>query len=113
MVAALDGWVEPIDAAELSRELDVPSMFIRSDPWRELENDQVLRGLVERSNRRTYWIGIENIVHSDFTVGPAVSPLAAGSAYGGRCPPLRSLPSWTATWWGFFDRHLLGWGVGI
>lgn len=75
VVASLDGWVAPITSSELSTELDVPSMFIRSDPWRELENDQVLRGLVERSNRRSYWIGIENTVHSDLTVAPALSPV--------------------------------------
>ena len=77
VVASLDGWVEPIVSSELSMELNVPSMFIRSDPWRELENDRVLRGLVERSNRRSYWIGVENTVHSDLTIAPALSPVGA------------------------------------
>ncbi len=107
VVAALDGWVEPISSSELSGELDVPSMFIRSDPWRELENDQVLRGLVERSNRRTYWIGIENTVHSDFTIAPLLSPLGSRLGLRGSMPPAQVFAVLDHYLVEFFDRHLL------
>lgn len=107
VVAALDGWVEPIEASELSGELDVPSMFIRSDPWRELENDQVLRGLVERSNRRSYWIGIQNTVHSDLTVIPVLSPLAGRLGLRGSMPAAQVFAVVDHYLVEFFDRHLL------
>lgn len=110
VVAALDGWVAPIASAQLSRELDVPSMFIRSDPWRELENDQVLRGLVERSNRRSYWIGIENTVHSDLTLAPAVSQVAGWFGLRGSMPAAQVFAVLDRYLVGFFDRHLLGLG---
>ena len=110
VVAALDGWVEPIVASELSRELDIPSMFIRSDPWRELENDQVLRGLVERSRRRSYWIGIEDTVHSDLTIGPAVSQVAGWLGWRGSMPAAQVFAIVDRYLVGFFDRHLLGQG---
>ena len=110
VVAALDGWVEPITSSELSGELDVPSMFIRSDPWRELENDQVLRGLVERSNRRSYWIGIQNTVHSDFTIAPLLSPLGSRLGLRGTMPPAQVFAVVDHYLVEFFDRHLLGVG---
>ncbi len=110
VVAALDGWVEPITALELSGELGVPSMFIRSDPWRELENDQVLRGLVERSNRRTYWIGIQNTIHSDLTIAPALSPLGSRLGLRGAMPAAQVFAIVDHYLVSFFDRHLLGVG---
>ena len=109
-VAALDGWVEPIISSELAKELDVPSMFIRSDPWRELENDQVLRGLVERSSRRTYWIGIEDTVHSDLTIAPAVSEVAGWLGFRGSMPAAQVFAIVDRYLVAFFDRHLLGLG---
>ncbi len=109
-VAALDGWVEPIVASELSGELNVASMFIRSDPWREMENDQVLRGLVERSNRRTYWIGIENVVHSDLTLAPIFSPLTSRLGFRGSMPAAQVFAILDRYLVAFFDRHLAGVG---
>lgn len=110
VVASLDGWVEPITASELSTELDVPSMFIRSDPWRELENDGLLRGLVERSNRRTYWIGIENTVHSDLTAAPAISPVGGWFGLRGSMPAAQVFAIIDRYLVSFFDRHLMGVG---
>ena len=110
VVAALDGWVEPITASEISQELDIPSMFIRSDPWRDLENDKLLRGLVERSNRRTYWIGIENTVHSDFTVAPALSTMTGWFGLRGSMPAAQVFAIVDHYLVAFFDRHLLGIG---
>ena len=110
VVASLDGWVEPIRSTELSRELDVPSMFIRSDPWRKLENDQVLRGLVERSNRRSYWIGVENTVHSDLILAPAITPVAGWLGLRGSMPAAQVFAIIDRYLVSFFDRHLLGVG---
>ncbi len=110
VVAALDGWVEPIDSSELSGELNIPSMFIRSDPWRELENDQVLRGLVERSNRRTYWIGIQDTVHSDLTIAPVLTPLGSRLGLRGAMPAAQVFAIIDRYLVSFFDRHLLGVG---
>ncbi len=110
VVAALDGWVEPIVSSELSTELGVPSLFVRSDPWRELENDQVLRGLVERSSRRTYWLGIEGTVHSDFTLAPAISHVAGWLGLRGSMPAAQVFAILDRYLVGFFDRHLLGQG---
>lgn len=110
VVASLDGWVEPIVSSELSLELNVPSMFIRSDPWRELENDRVLRGLVERSNRRSYWIGVENTVHSDLTIAPALSPVGALLGLRGSMPAAQVFAIVDRYLVSFFDRHLLGVG---
>lgn len=109
-VAALDGWIEPIVPSELSRELDVPSLFIRSDPWRDMENDQVLRGLVERSSRRTYWIGIEDTVHSDLTLAPAISHVAGWLGLRGSMPAAQVFAIVDRYLVSFFDRHLLGQG---
>lgn len=109
-VASLDGWVEPITSSELSSELKVPSMFIRSDPWRELENDQVLRGLVERSDRRSYWIGIENTSHSDLTIGPALSPVAGWFGLRGSMPAAQVFAIVDRYLVSFFERHLSGVG---
>ncbi len=112
-VAGLDAWVEPIPDRFVARELQIPSMFIRSDEWRELPNDRRLRGMSERSPAISYWIGLEGAGHYDFVLTPALSPYAETLGLKGPIPLERVVPILDDYLNGFFDRYLIGVGGAV
>lgn len=112
-VAGLDAWVEPIPDRFVARELQMPSMFIRSDEWRELPNDRRLRGMSERSPAVSYWIGLEGAGHNDFVLTPVFSPFADSLGLKGPIPSERVIPILDDYLNAFFDRYLLGVGGAL
>ena len=84
---------------------------MRSDGWRGTPNDGRLRGLAERSETITYWIGIEGAGHNDFVVTPLFSPVAGRLGLKGPIPAGRIIPIIDRFLVGFFDRTLLGTGA--
>lgn len=112
-VAGLDAWVEPIPDRFVARELQIPSMFIRSDEWRELPNDRRLRGMSERSPATSYWIGLQGAGHNDFVLTPVFSPYADTLGLKGPIPSERVVPILDDYLNGFFDRYLLGVGGAV
>ncbi|MDH3250024.1 MAG: dienelactone hydrolase family protein [Acidimicrobiia bacterium] len=112
-VAGLDAWVEPIPDRFVARELQIPSMFIRSDEWRERPNDRRLRGMSERSPAVSYWIGLEGAGHFDFALPPSFSPFADTLGLKGPIPSDRVITILDDYLNAFFDRHLLGVGGAL
>jgi pimeloyl-ACP methyl ester carboxylesterase len=112
-IAGLDAWVEPIPDRFVARELQMPSMFIRSDEWRELPNDRRLRGMSERSPAVSYWIGLEGAGHNDFVLTPVFSPYADTLGLKGPIPSERVIPILDDYLNAFFDRYLLGVGGAL
>lgn len=109
-VAGLDAWVGPIPDRVVARELQQPSMFVRSDDWRGTPNDGRLRGLAERSPTESYWIDLVGAGHNDFTVAPLFSPVADRLGLKGIIPADRVLPILDTYLTGFFSRYLTGSG---
>ena len=109
-VLGLDPWVEPIPNRTVARELQVPSLFIRSDEWRTRPNDGRLRGLAERSPSISYWIGIEGTAHSDFVMTPIFSPVGSVIGLKGPIPADRIIPILDEYLVAFFQRYLFGVG---
>lgn len=106
----LDAWVEPIPDRTISVSATKPAMYIRSDDWRGTENDAVLRGIAERSEEVTYWIGVEGARHSDFTMAPLLSPVSGQLGIRGTIPAGRVITILDRYLLGFFDVFLLGTG---
>ncbi len=112
-VAGFDAWVEPIPDRLVARELQIPSMFLRSDEWRELPNDRRLGGMAERSPARSYWIGVIGADHYDFVLPPSFSPYTDVLGLKGPIPSDRMQRIVDDYLVGFFDRHLLGVGGAV
>jgi predicted dienelactone hydrolase len=109
-VLGLDPWVEPIPDQVLATSAARPALYMRSDDWRQNENDAILRGIAERSTETTYWIGVEGATQNDFVATPLLSPLASRLGWKGPIPVGRVLPIIDRYLVGFFDVFLLGTG---
>ncbi len=112
-VLGLDPWVEPIPDRIVAKELQIPSLFMRSDEWRDIPNDGRLRGLAERSPSISYWVGIEGAGHNDFVMTPILSPVASMLGLKGPIPADRVIPIIDDYLTGFFDRYLFGVGGAV
>ncbi|HKY48426.1 MAG TPA: hypothetical protein VJQ79_10640, partial [Acidimicrobiia bacterium] len=110
-VLGMDAWVEPVPDGVIAIPAVRPMLFMRSDGWRGTPNDGRLRGLAERSENVTYWIGIEGAGHNDFVVTPLFSPIAGRLGLKGPITAGRIIPIIDRFLVGFFDRTLLGTGA--
>lgn len=110
-VLGMDAWVEPVPDRVIATPATRPMLFMRSDGWRGTPNDGRLRGLAERSENLTYWIGIDGASHNDFTLAPLLSPIAARLGLKGPIPAGRIIPMIDRFLIGFFDHTLLGTGA--
>jgi predicted dienelactone hydrolase len=106
-VLGLDAWVEPIPDPVISTSATRPALFMRSEDWIGTENDAVLRGIAERSENVTYWIGVEGTNQNDFTIAPLLSPVAQQLGLTGPIPAGRVIPIVDRYLLGFFDVYLL------
>jgi dienelactone hydrolase len=110
-VMAMDPWVEPIPDRLVAQSAVHPMMFMRSDGWRGNDNDGRLRGIAERSETVTYWIGIDGADHNDFVLAPLFAPIAQRLGIAGPIPASRIVPIIDRFLVGFFDVYLLGTGT--
>ena len=106
-VLGLDPWVEPVPDDVIATEASRPALYMRSDEWRDTENDAVLRGISERSANVTYWVGVEGTNENDFLVTPILSPVASEVGLTGPIAAGRILPIVDRYLLGFFDVFLL------
>ena len=106
-VLGLDPWVEPMSDETIALEATRPALFMRSDEWRDTENDAVLRGISERSAGVTYWIGVDGTNENDFLVVPLLSPITSEVGVTGPIAAGRILPIIDRYLLGFFDVFLL------
>lgn len=109
-VLGFDPWVEPLSPRVLRETLDVPSLFMRSDPWRGTQNDAVLKGIPSRGSSPAYWLGVAGTGHNDFTLAPLLSPASSRLGFRGSISAGRIIPIIDNYLVGFFDVFLLGTG---
>ena len=110
-VLGMDAWVEPLPDDILKITPTKPALYMRSDGWRGTPNDNLLRGIADRSEAPTYWLGIEGASHNDFTAVPLMSPLSGAFGFRGSIPSGRIIPIVDNYLLGFFDVFLLGTGT--
>jgi acetyl esterase/lipase len=109
-VLGMDPWVEPFSDKVLATTAQRPAMYLRSAEWQEKSNDAILRGVAERSESVSYWVGIEGTTHNDFVMTPLFSPIAGDLGLRGPIPAGRIIPIVNQYLLGFFDVFLLGTG---
>jgi len=109
-VLGFDPWVEPLPDEVIKNTASRPALYMRSDGWRGTLNDSRLRGIAERSEAPTYWLGVEGANHNDFVVTPLISPWADSLGLKGPIPAGRIIPIVDNYLLGFFDVFLLGTG---
>ena len=110
-VLGMDAWVEPLPDDILKITPTKPALYMRSDGWRGTPNDNLLRGIADRSEATTYWLGIEGASHNDFTAAPLMSPVSGAFGFRGSIPRGRIIPIIDNYLLGFFDVFLLGTGT--
>jgi dienelactone hydrolase len=109
-VLGMDPWVEHLPDRTLAISATRPAMFMRSAEWDDLPNDAILRGIAERSESTTYWIGIDGSGHNDFLMFPLFSPLTDEMGLRGPIGAGRMIPIINQYLIGFFDVFLLDTG---
>lgn len=109
-VAAQDPRVETLPDPVLATTASRPMLLMRSDPWRDTQNDAVLAGIVARSATLTYWVGVRGTDSSDFLATPVFSPIASQLGLRGPIDAQRVMVINRRFVTGFFDRFLLGTG---
>ena len=73
----MDAWVEPLYSNEISKNLQVPAMFLRSEAWSTGENNPNLLSLVNGNIDESLLFQIDGTVHTDFSMAYMFdSPLA-------------------------------------
>ncbi len=109
-VVGFDPWVEPLDDRVIATNPSFPLMVLRSDDWRNTQNDAVLRGIAERNVDESYWIGIRGASHADFTLASLLSPFGGRIGLNGTIPVERMIAVVDSYLRGFMDAYLLGAG---
>lgn len=71
----MDAWVEPIEASEIEKGLNMPALFIRSGQWETGYNNENLLSLINRSSVRSELYQINDTTHYDFSMVYMYSPL--------------------------------------
>lgn len=107
----LDPWVQPLPDQVIATSATKPALYMRSDEERDSVNDAILRGIAERSEAISYWIGVEGAWTSDFNLTPLISPFADRFGLKGPIPAGRVMPIVDRYLTGFFDVYLLETGA--
>jgi len=109
-VLGMDPWVAPLPDSTIKLTASKPALHMRSDDRRGTDNDALLRGIAERSEAPTYWLGVEGAGHNDFTAVHLLSPIASRLGLKGPIPAGRVMAVIDNYLLGFFDVYLLGAG---
>ncbi len=81
-VAALDGWIEPVDSAIVEDGLAAPILLLRAPDWLGDAN-QTQGGLLYANSRDAQMVTIPGTVHFDYTDIPLLSPLSSALGLSG------------------------------
>ncbi len=110
-VLGLDPWVLPLSKPVIATTATRPALYARSDEARDTPNDAILRGISERSENTTYWIGVEGATKNDFMATPLLSPFGDRFGWTGPIPAGRVISIVDRYLTGFFDVYLLDTGT--
>lgn len=108
VLVGLDAEVGEVPDRLVARELQVPSLFVRTgDP---LPGEGRLRGLAERSPSVSVWVSVPDLAGADLTALRTLGPLAAPFGLRGPLDPETSGDLVGREVGAFLDRHLAGIG---
>lgn len=103
----LDAWVEPILQTEITKGLNIPSVFLRSETWETGQNNDNLSELILNNSQATLY-QIDGTTHSDFTMAYMFSTLTGMLGITGSLDADYLLDMQKDIMNSFFDEHLKG-----
>ena len=103
----LDAWVEPILQTEITKGLNIPSVFLRSETWEDGPNNNNLSQLILNSSQATLY-QIDGTTHSDFSMAYMFSTLTGMLGITGSLDAEYLLHIQKDIMNSFFDEHLRG-----
>ena len=84
-ILGFDAWVEPLDINNLKEGLKIPSLFLRSEQWKDKPNNTSLKALIKSSDNSTL-VQMDKTRHIDFTMSYMYSPLTKYVGFTGSLP---------------------------
>lgn len=105
-VLGQDPWLEPLPLTVIERGLSRPFLAVRSQEWLSRPNDALIVDIVEASGPMGTLAFIADTVHRDFTMLPAISPVASLAGLSGTLDSARTFDIVDAINVAFFDEHL-------
>lgn len=74
-VLGMDAWVEPLNASDLRAGLSTRALYLRSNGWETVENNEYLYQLLQTSSNVSPLYQIDGTTHYDFAMVYMYSPL--------------------------------------
>ena len=105
-VLGQDPWLEPLRPDVIETGISKPFLAVRSEEWLTRPNDALVMSLVASSGPDATLAYLVGTVHRDFTMLPAISPLAGLAGLSGSLDAERTFEAVDAINLAFFDEHL-------
>jgi dienelactone hydrolase len=106
-VVALDGWIEPVDAAMVDTGLAAPILLLRAPDWLGPPN-QTRGSMLYANSAGGHMVTIPGTVHFDYTDIPLLSPLSPVLGLSGENDARQVIAIINDYTRSFFDWHLKG-----
>ncbi len=105
-VLGFDAWVEPIKADILSKGLDIPSAFLRSEQWETGPNNGYLKHLFDNTSVQPSIYQVQGGKHQDFSMLYMYLPITRILGETGKLDPLENAEIQQSFVLTFFDQNL-------
>lgn len=105
-VLGFDAWVEPIKAEVLTKGLDIPSAFLRSEQWETGPNNTFLKQLFDNTNVQPSIYQVQGGKHQDFSMLYMYLPITRILGETGKLNPLENAEIQQSFVLTFFDHTL-------
>lgn len=105
-VLGFDAWVEPIKTDILSKGLDIPSAFLRSEQWETGPNNVYLKHLFDNTSVQPSIYQVQGGKHQDFSMLYMYLPITRILGETGKLDPLENAEIQQSFVLTFFDQNL-------
>ncbi len=105
-VLGFDAWVEPIKADILTKGLDIPSAFLRSEQWETGPNNIFLKQLFDNTSAQPSIYQVQGGKHQDFSMLYMYLPITRIIGETGKLDPLENAEIQQSFVLTFFDHTL-------
>lgn len=106
-IVSFDPWLEPLSSKAISKGLNIPALFLRSEQWKTDPNNKNLIPLLKSSKGYRELYQINGTTHLDFTMIYMYSPLSKPYGYSGKLDGSKNSLIRQDFVLNFFNEHLL------
>jgi predicted dienelactone hydrolase len=105
-IFGMDSWVEPISDVNITKGLNIPTVFVRSESWEDGPNNVNLLQLVDDNLSNTRLYQIQGTTHYDFSMAYMYSPLTKPLGMTGELEGDYLLTIFNSMMYDFFEQTL-------